>query len=240
MMRTSSIKICNPSRGVRILSWAGAIWFFTCASAQADNNLIDRIQKSQRAIVTVHTELSRIMPTHPPKIATFERTAAGIVIDSCGIIVTNTHTIADAPRIFVILKDGTKLPAQVLYASRENDFSFLRIYPPHPLYRVKWADSSQVDVGDEIIAIGNSEFDGQSIMSGHIKGLLQSRSSLSNDFLVLDLVLYKGDSGGPILDDKGRLLGMIMAKKESEPNSSIAIASNKIHLRYLQYKKNMP
>jgi len=76
-------------------------------------------------------------------------------------------------------------------------------------------------------------------MEGHIKGILQNRSSASNDFLELDLDLYHGDSGGPILDDQGRLLGMIMAKRESEPNSSIAIASNKIHLQYLQYKENV-
>ena len=77
-------------------------------------------------------------------------------------------------------------------------------------------------------------------MSGHIKSILQSQSTSTNDFLELDLDLYHGDSGGPILDDQGRLLGMIMAKRESQENSSIAIASNKIHLQYLQYKKNMP
>ena len=65
-------------------------------------------------------------------------------------------------------------------------------------------------------------------------------STSTNDFLELDLDLYHGDSGGPILDEQGRLLGMIMAKRESQENSSIAIASNKIHLQYLQYKKNVP
>jgi len=56
----------------------------------------------------------------------------------------------------------------------------------------------------------------------------------------LDLDLHHGDSGGPVIDEKGRLLGMVMAKRESQSNSSIAIASNKIHQQYLQYKKNMP
>jgi len=68
---------------------------------------------------------------------------------------------------------------------------------------------------------------------------LQSHSAQSNDFLELDLDLYHGDSGGPILDGNGRLLGVIMAKRESEPNSSIAIRSNKIRLQYLQYLKNV-
>jgi len=90
------------------------------------------------------------------------------------------------------------------------------------------------------VAVGNSDYDNQSIMEGQIKSLLQSLSSANVDFLELDLDLHHGDSGGPILDEKGHLLGMIMARRESQPNSSIAIASNKIHRQYLQYKENMP
>ena len=177
-----------------------------------DSTLIDRIQNTQNSIVTVRTELTKIMHTSPPRTATFQRTGAGLIIDPSGIIVTNTHIIINAPFIFVILKDGTKLPAQVLFASGNYDFSFLRIQPPHPLQSVKWADSSLISIGEPIIAIGNSDFDNQSILSGHIKSIIQSVSTGTNDFLELDLDLYHGDSGGPILDDQGRLLGLIMAK----------------------------
>lgn len=214
--------------------------FFNLSSAWAERTLIDRIQQSEMSIVNVRTELTRTMHTTPPRVATFYRTAAGLVIDPSGIIVTNTHTIIDAPYIFVILRDGTKLPATVLFASGEYDFSFLQVNPPYPLARITWADSSLVNIGDPVIAIGNSDYDNQSIMSGHVKSILQSHSNASNDFLELDLDLYHGDSGGPIFDDQGRLLGMVMAKRESQSNSSLAIASNKIHLQYLQYKKNMP
>jgi len=231
--------IKNPRRKIQILSWL-AIILSISTYAWAESNLIDRIQQTQRSIVTVRTELTRVMPTTPPRSVLYYRTAAGIVIDPSGIIVTNTHTIIDAPFIFVVLRDGTKLPAQVLFASGEYDFSFIKISPPYPLHRVRWADSSLINLGDEIIAVGNSDYDNQSIMSGHVKGILQSRSSSTNDFLELDLDLNHGDSGGPILDGQGRLLGMIMAKRESEDSTSIAIASNKIHQQYLQYKKNMP
>jgi S1-C subfamily serine protease len=206
----------------------------------AETNLIDRIQESEKSIVTVRTELTRVMHTDPPQTATFYRMAAGIVIDPSGIIVTNTHTIIDAPFIFVVLRDGTKLPAQVLFASGEYDFSFIKIAPPYPLHKIRWADSSLINLGQEVIAVGNSDYDNQSIMSGHVKSILQNLSSSTNDFLELDLDLNHGDSGGPILDDQGRLLGMVMAKRESQQNSSIAIASNKIHQQYLQYKENMP
>lgn len=114
----------------------------TASCAWAESTLIDRIQQTEKSIVAVKTELTRIMPTNPPKMATFERTAAGLVIDPTGIIVTNTHTIIHAPFIFVILPDGTKLPAQVIFSSESYDFSFLKIQPPYPLAIVRWADSS--------------------------------------------------------------------------------------------------
>jgi S1-C subfamily serine protease len=221
---------------ISFLLWIPA--FSECA--WADSGLIDRIQQAEKSMVVVRTELTRVMHTNPPELATFYRTAAGIVIDPSGIIVANTHTIIDAPFIFVILRDGTKLPAQVLFASGEYDFSFLKITPPYPLKSVRWADSSLINIGDPIIAVGNSDYDNQSIMSGHIKSIIQSMSTSTNDFIELDLDLYHGDSGGPILDEQGRLLGMIMAKRESQENSSIAIASNKIHRQYLQYKENVP
>ena len=224
----------------RRIFFSVAIILFSSTCAWAETSLIDRIQQTEKSIVTVQTELTRVMPTTPPQTVLFYRTAAGIVIDPSGIIVTNTHTIIHAPFIFVILRDGTKLPAQVLFASGEYDFSFLRIYPPHHLQRVHWADSSLIKIGEPIIAIGNSDFDNQSIMGGHVKTILQSLSTSTNDFFELDLDLNHGDSGGPILDNRGRLLGMIMAKRESQQNSSIAIASNKIYQQYLQYKKNMP
>ncbi|MDE1920659.1 MAG: trypsin-like peptidase domain-containing protein [Candidatus Omnitrophica bacterium] len=214
--------------------------FSLSISARGDDNLISRIRRTEKSMVTVRTELTRVLPTMPPKMATYWRTAAGLVIDPSGIIVTNTHTIIDAPFIFVILPDGTKLPARVLYANGVFDFSFLKVHAPHPLHRVAWADSSRAHPDEEIIAIGNSGDRRLSMMSGRIKGVLQDRSTSARDFLELDLDLHHGDSGGPILDEQGRLLGMIMAKSESQPDSSIAIASNKIHRQYLQYKKNVP
>lgn len=227
-----------PSRIITAVIAITLSGFYTCG--QAETTVIDRILESEKSIVTVETKLTRLMHTNPPRTATFERTAAGLVIDASGIIVANTHTIIHAPYIFVILRDGTQLPAQVLFASEDNDFSFLKVYPPHRLIPIKWADSSLINIGDEVIAVGNSDFNNQSIMSGSVKSIIQNMTTSTYEFLELDLDLNHGDSGGPILDTNGRLLGMVMAKRESMPNSSIAIASNKIRQQYLQYKENMP
>ena len=203
----------------------------------AQDDLAGRIQKSERSMVTVRTELTRVMHSNPPHTVSFTRNAAGIVIDASGIIVTNTHTIIHAPYIFVILKDGTRLAAKVIFSSRKYDFTFLKVHPPHPLKRVRWANSALVTPGERIIAIGNSPENYHAVMPGHITGVLKKASSRINDFLQMDFELYHGDSGGPILDEQGRLLGMIMARREDQPNASIAIASDKIHWQYLQLRK---
>ena len=211
-----------------------------CSCAWGQGNLVGHIQQTEKSVVGIQTELSKTMPTNPPRMATFERTAAGLIIDPSGIIVTNTHTIIHAPLIFIFLRDGTKLRAHIIFSSKRYDFSFLKIKPPYPLRAIQWANSSIVKVGKPIVAIRNIDHNNQSILYGHIKKTFHGPFSRSNDFLELDLALRHGDSGGPILDEQGRLLGIIMAKRESRPNSSIAIASNKIHQQYLQYKKNMP
>ena len=199
-----------------------------------------RIQQTEKSIVTVRTELTHAMHTTPGRMATFERTAVGLVINPSGIIVTNTHTIIHAPFIFVILRDGSKLPAELLFSSKIYDFSFLRIHPPYPLHSIPWADSSRIMVGDPVIAVRHLDHAQHSIIPGHVKNIMQNPSTLSHDFFELDLDLHQGDSGGPILDNQGRLLGVIMAIRKSAPHTSIAIASNKIYQQYLQYKKNMP
>jgi S1-C subfamily serine protease len=210
--------------------------------AWSDTDLIDRVRQSEKSIVTVETELTRSMHTYPPRVETFYRTAAGLIIDPSGIILTNTHTVIHAPTIFVILADGTKLPARLLFASKNYDFSFLKVYPRHALKRVRWADSSRVSVGDPVITVGHSNDHNKAIMIGHVKNIIQGPAGTRRGFLELDLDLHHGDSGSPILDGHGRLLGIIMARRESPQgsNSSIAIASNKIRLQYLQYRKNMP
>jgi len=190
-------------------------------------------------MVSVRTELTRVMPGRVPRTATFQRFAAGVVINPSGIIVTNTHTIIHAPFIFVILRDGTKLRARVIFSSKRYDFSFLKIHPPYPLSKIPWASASHIENGQAIIVIRHSDTDKLSVMAGHIKNIIRDRHGQSIDFLELDLTLRHGDSGEPILDAQGRLLGMVMARRESRPDTIIAIAATKIRRQYLQYEKSV-
>ena len=205
-----------------------------------DNSLIARMQSIQPSIVEIRTVLAKALTTESGRkgIASYERHGAGIIIDPSGIIVTNTHIVINAPRILVGLSNGKTYEATVLFAS-EADFSFLKIDPPYKLRAISWADSSEAQVGEPIIALGNSELNNQSILGGQITSLLESMSNANIELFEVNLNLYQGDSGGPILDRQGRLLGLIMAKRISQDRKSYAIASNKIRQEYLKLKQKM-
>ena len=209
------------------------------ASAQ-ESSVIARMQSLQPSIVEIRTVFAKALTTENGRkgIASYERHGAGIIIDPSGIIVTNTHLVINAPRILVGLSNGKIFEATVVFAS-ESDFSFIKINPPYTLKAIAWADSSQVQLGEPIIALGNSDLNNQSILGGEITSLLESMSNNTIELLEVNLNLYQGDSGGPILDRQGRLLGLIMGKRKSQDRKSYAIASNKIRQEYLKYKQKM-
>jgi S1-C subfamily serine protease len=173
------------------------------------------------------------------RVGSYHTQGSGVIIGSDGVIVTNTHIVNNAPHIFVGLSDGTVLEARIVYSS-DADFSFLKIDPPYPLQAISWADSSLAQIGTAVIALSNAEDGQQHIVGGAITGLIDGVTSNNVELIELNLDLYHGDSGGPLLDEQGDLLGLITAKRIDKDNKSYAIASNKIQQEYLQYKQNPP
>lgn len=171
-------------------------------------------------------------------VGTYHSQGSGVIIDSYGTIVTNTHIIANAPHIFVGLSDGTVLEAKLVYSS-DADFSFIKIDPPNPLDPISWADSSLAGAGTAIITLSYGDDHQQHILGGEITHVITGASSDEVEVFELNLDLYHGDSGGPLLDDQGHLLGLIMGKRLSEDKKSYAIAANKIQREYAQYQQNL-
>ena len=171
---------------------------------------------------------------------TYSRNGCGIILDTAGLIVTNTHTIWQAPHILAVLHNGEKYPAKVVYVSPTYDFALLRIRAPHPLRTIKWANPALARIGEPIMAIGNAPADDHSIMGGEITSILSHKTKGTREYFEVNLNLYHGDSGGPILTQEGKLLGIIMAKRSSVDKSSLAIAAGEIYEPYLKYRKTMP
>ena len=137
---------------------------------------------------------------------------SGFVIDSSGIVITNNHVIADASEVSVIFTDGTKLKAEVLGKDAKVDVAVLRVKPAKPLKAVKFADSEKSRVGDWVLAVGNPFGLGGSVTAGIISARNRNIDSGPYDnYIQTDASINKGNSGGPLFNMDGDVVGVTTA-----------------------------
>jgi len=135
---------------------------------------------------------------------------SGFVIDPSGLIVTNNHVIEDADEITVILQDNTNLKAELVGRDAKTDLALLRVKPDKPLPFVPWGDSDKARVGDWVMAIGNPFGLGGTVTSG----IISARARAINDngpydeFLQTDASINRGNSGGPLFNTTGEVIGI--------------------------------
>jgi serine protease Do len=134
---------------------------------------------------------------------------SGFVIDASGIIVTNNHVIADANDIVVVFNDRTELKAKLLGKDPKVDIAVLKVESPKPLKFVKFGDSTGAQVGDWVLAIGNPFGFGGSVSIGIVSAKnRQLGSGPYDNYLQTDAAINRGNSGGPLFNMKGEVLGI--------------------------------
>ena len=135
---------------------------------------------------------------------------SGFIIDAKkGLIVTNNHVIDQAEEIQVILHDDTKLKAEVLGRDPETDLAILKIETVKPLVQVTWGDSDVMRVGDWILAVGNPFGLGGTVTSGIISARKRNiNAGRYDDFIQTDASINRGNSGGPMFNTRGEVIGI--------------------------------
>ena len=136
---------------------------------------------------------------------------SGFVIDGKeGLVVTNNHVIDGADEITVIFRDGSKLKVEkVLGTDGKTDLALLKVKPQKPLKSVKFGSSEQLRVGDWVLAIGNPFGLGGSVSVGIISAKQRDiQSGPYDDYLQTDAAINKGNSGGPLFNMKGEVIGI--------------------------------
>jgi len=134
---------------------------------------------------------------------------SGFVIDATGYIVTNNHVIADADEITVILSDDTSLKAEVIGRDTKTDVAVLKVKTDKPLVGVTWGDSDKARVGDWVLAIGNPFGLGGSVTAGILSARQRDiNSGPYDDFLQTDASINRGNSGGPMFNMDGAVIGI--------------------------------
>jgi len=134
---------------------------------------------------------------------------SGFIIDPSGVIVTNAHVIANAEQITVTLSDDTVLQAQVIGRDSVTDLALLKVEAKTPLPAATWGDSSKAKVGDWVLAIGNPFGLGGTVTAGIISATARDiHSGPYDDYLQTDASINRGNSGGPMFNLQGEVIGI--------------------------------
>jgi len=156
---------------------------------------------------------------------------SGFIIDPAGYIVTNNHVVQGAETITVRMKDGEEYEAKLVGRDAEVDVALLKIEADKPLPYVQWGDSDSARVGDWVLAIGNPFGLGGTVTAGIISA--RHRQGLTNspyeDYLQTDASINRGNSGGPMFNLDGKVIGintMIFSPSGGNIGIGFAIPSN--------------
>ena len=134
---------------------------------------------------------------------------SGFIVDDSGIIVTNNHVVADADKLSVTLKDGREFTAKLLGVDPKTDLAVLKIETDGKLPTVGWGNSEKLRVGDPVFAVGAPFGLTGSVTSGIVSARGRDiGAGPYDDFIQVDAPINKGNSGGPLFDAQGNVVGV--------------------------------
>ncbi|NKB19666.1 MAG: Do family serine endopeptidase [Alphaproteobacteria bacterium] len=134
---------------------------------------------------------------------------SGFIIDPSGLVVTNNHVIEGADEISVILQDDTRLKAELVGRDAKTDLAILRVKSKKKLPYVKFGNSDKSRVGDWVVAIGNPFGLGGTVTAGIISARARNiNAGPYDDFIQSDASINKGNSGGPMFNMAGEVIGI--------------------------------
>ncbi len=160
-----------------------------------------------------------------------EGLGSGVIIDPAGMIVTNEHVIRGASEIHVVLADGKQVDAEVIGADADNDLAVLKIKVKHPLPFARLGTSSDLMIGEKVIAIGSPFGLKKTVTSGVVSAVNRSfkaEGRTFNDFIQTDASINPGNSGGPLLNVDAEVIGINSAIFASAQGIGFAIPADKV------------
>ncbi len=135
---------------------------------------------------------------------------SGFIVDKSGFIVTNAHVIDDATRITVKLDSGEEFPATIVGADLETDIAVLKIDAKKDLPFIRFGDSDKAQVGDWVLALGSPFGLNRTVTAGIISTTKRETPTASpfQKFIQTDAAINRGNSGGPLVNMKGEVIGV--------------------------------
>jgi serine protease Do len=145
----------------------------------------------------------------PPQPQAVEAKGSGFIIDSSGIIVTNNHVVKDARTVTVTLSDGNTYPAKIIGTDAKTDLAVIKISVGHPLPYLEFGDSADVIPGEWVVAMGNPFGLDGTVTAGIVSALGRDIGDGPYDkFIQIDAPINEGNSGGPLFNQHGQVIGI--------------------------------
>ena len=140
-------------------------------------------------------------------------TGSGSIIDTRGFVLTNNHVVENAYKVFITLADGSQLEGEVIGTDYENDLSVIKFDPEgRELTTIPFGSSSDLKVGQKVLAIGNPFALDRTLTTGIVSGLGRPLKSdkgyIINNMIQTDASINPGNSGGPLINSAGEMIGI--------------------------------
>jgi len=181
--------------------------------SEGERENITIYERYNAAVVNITTEIMSInwfLEAVPQE----GSSGSGSIIDTRGFVLTNNHVVQNAHRVFINLADGSQFDGTVVGVDPENDIAVLKFDPPRgtELTTIPYGDSTNLKVGQKVLAIGNPFALERTLTVGIVSGLGRPIQTSSNriirDMIQTDASINPGNSGGPLLDTQGRMIGI--------------------------------
>jgi S1-C subfamily serine protease len=201
----------------------------------AEQRIIDIYKNANKAVVNLSIKTISQDLFYP---VFQEGSGSGVIIDKeKGLLATNFHVIKGANQIQAILADGKSYEVELIGEDRDNELALLKLIdPPNDLTELSLGDSSKLEVGQSVLAIGNPFGLNRTLTQGIISSLGRSirsdRGTLIIDVIQTDAPINPGNSGGPLLDMSGKVIGLntaILSNSGQSAGIGFAIPSNYIN-----------
>ena len=225
----------RASLSFTFLAFVALLWMQTLAAAArgAPATFADLVEQVGGAVVNITTTTKMATPIGPqgivPEGSPFEdlfrgpnngqrgpRSAsalgAGFVISEDGYVVTNNHVIEGADEIEVEFINGEIFPAKIVGTDANTDIAVLKIDADKPFEYVAFGNSDVARVGDWVMAMGNPLGQGFSVSAGIISARNRELSGPYDDYIQTDAAINRGNSGGPLFNMDGEVIGVNTAK----------------------------
>jgi serine protease Do len=207
------------------------LMFSTLSVTTNAQQLRDAFRKVSQAVVIVRTKRVEVAPSADEPLAITDGLGSGVLISNDGKVLTAAHVVQTADVASVEFSDGQIISARVMGSDIRSDVALLQLKEmPKGVAPVMIGDSDKVQVGDEIFVIGAPYGISQTLSVGHLSGRHRMPGSTTSvEFLQTDAAINTGNSGGPMFDIEGNIIGIvtsIMSHSGGSEGLAFATAAN--------------